>query len=188
MTLLLPLVVLHALQQAAPAGARVEVLAWRPQGACEPDSAEVRGPLHGSGSVALRIAGRGCSGWAFADARVTAQVLVATEAAREGQPVHAALEWREVRAGHEALAEIPASAVAARDVARGSVIEASMVREPGPKAGAPVRVVLRDSAITLELVATAVPCARGLACALLPSGKRVEGHFEGDAILVEMLP
>ena len=185
MTLLLPLVVLQALQAAAPAGARVDVTSYRATSACEPERAEVRGALKGSGSIAVRIGGRGCGGWALADARVTAQVLVAAKAARAGEPLEASLEWREVRAGHDALTELPRHAVAAQDIARGQIIEAQAVREAGPAPGAAVRVVILDGALSLEQQGRAAPCVRGRACATLPNGKHVEGTFSDGAIVVE---
>ena len=56
----------------------------------------------------------------------------------------------------------------------------------GPAPGALVAVRIRSGALTVEQSGRAVPCARGLACALLPSGRRVEGRLTDGRLLVEL--
>jgi hypothetical protein len=90
----------------------------------------------------------------------------------------------EVRAGHAPLATAPEGAVAARAIPAGAPIEEAMLRR-GPAPGAPVAVVLRSGLIAVETTGRAVPCPRGRACALLPSGRRVEGRLDAGRILVE---
>ena len=185
LSLLAPAVVVQALQQAAPPGAHVEVTAYRATRPCEPQQAEVRGRVDGSGTIALRVAGSGCSGWAFADSHVTVKVMVADKPLQAGEPISASVALRELRRGHETLIEVPEGAVAARAIARGEVIEPASIREPGLEPGQPVRVIVREGGLQLEQAGRALPCPRGRACALLPSGKRVEGRYDGGVLLVE---
>jgi hypothetical protein len=181
-----PPAVLSALQASLPAGAHVEVLGYR-GGACEPVTAELRTPFAASGTATVRIAGAGCAGWAFVEARVTAEALVLTRDVRAGEALEGAVEpaMREVRAGHTLLATLTPGAIASHHLRRGEAVESGSLRDEGPAPGQPVRVVLRIGAIALEQPGRALPCVRGRACALLPSGKRVEGRLEGGVLLVE---
>jgi hypothetical protein len=45
---------------------------------------------------------------------------------------------------------------------------------------------MRAGALSVEQSGRAVPCPRGRACAVLPSGRRVEGRLEDGRILVEL--
>ncbi len=184
----LPAVVEAALRPGP--GARAEVL--EVQGALPPrcpwTSAEVTQPVAASGRVAVRLLGAGpdCEAWAWARVRVRARVLVTTRAVDAGAPLAAAAELaeREILPGRGHLASLAEGAVAARALAAGTVLDEGAVRV-GPPPGDPVWVVLRTGTLTLERAGQAVPCRRGRACALLPSGRRVEGAWHGGRIELE---
>jgi hypothetical protein len=118
---------------------------------------------------------------------VLAPVAVTTRTLREGEPLLGALalEEREVLPGRHPLRAAPAGAAATRRLGAGVALDESAVRV-GPAAGGPVVVLLRAGSLTVEQTGRAVPCLPGKACALLPSGRRVEGRFEDGRILVEV--
>jgi hypothetical protein len=118
--------------------------------------------------------------------RVFAPALIARRAVPEGAPVEPAVASgeREVAAGRPPLSSLPPGAVAARDIPAGVPIEPSHLRV-GPRPGEPVAVLLRVGDVAVEETGRALPCARARACALLPSGRRVEGRFDGTRILLE---
>jgi hypothetical protein len=74
--------------------------------------------------------------------------------------------------------------VAERPIAAGQVLEERDLRL-GPTPGDDVTVIIRLGTLRVEQVGRAVPCRRGRACAQMPSGKRVEGSWQGGRILVE---
>jgi len=90
-----------------------------------------------------------------------------------------------VRAGHEPLSALPAGALASRTIAAGAQLESSLL-QVGPRPGEVVTVRLQAGALAVEQAGRALPCPRGRACALLPTGRRVEGRLEGGRILVEL--
>lgn len=173
--------------------AQAEVADVRPTSArgCAPLAWEALRPVDGSGRAALRFTGRAgsgdaCEGFAWASVRVTARGLVATRAVASGEPLSGAvaLAELEVRPGHAPLSSLPDAAIAAHAVRAGAPLAASDLRV-GPRPGQPVAVVVRAGGLELERAGRAVPCSRGLACALLPGGRRVEGRLEGGRIVVE---
>lgn len=158
---------------------------------CAEERAEALRPVTASGPAPVRrrglAAGRPCEATGWAQVRVFAPALLASRAIAEGEPLAAAAVAgeAEVTAGHRLLAELPRGAVAARPIAAGSAIEPSQVRV-GPRPGEPVRVRLTTGEVAVEVEARALPCARGRGCALLPSGRRVEGTLDGTRLLVEL--
>ena len=174
-------------------GARLEVADYRPElpGGCVVSRAEPPAPLTGSGRVALRLAGTlpggaPCSGWAWARVRLLAPVLVARSALRAGDPLAGVVapEEREMSAARSPLSRIPAGAVAARPVSPGQVLDERDLRT-GPRPGDPVTVVIRLGSLQVEQPGQSRPCARGRACALVPSGRRVEGSWREGRLFVE---
>ena len=175
-------------------GARAELLALRPSlpAGCEAVALESPRPVAASGDVPLRIrgvqpSGAPCEGWAWARARVLSRVVVAARALSEGEaidPSACRLVEREVTPGRAALAAMPSGATAARAIRAGATIEDVHLRL-GPPPGAPVTVLVRVGALSVEQPGRAVACARGRACALLPSGRRVEGTWDGARLVVE---
>ena len=59
---------------------------------------------------------------------------------------------------------------------------------PMPANGSAVTAVIEIGGITVEMPARLIPCARGRQCAQLRSGRRAQGHLEGDRFLVEDAP
>lgn len=150
---------------------------------------EVPNPVEGSGRVAMKATGVGphgteCQLWLWARVRILGQVPVARRAIRAGEPLAAAvtLEERELRPGHRPVS-VCAGCVADRFIGAGQVVEAAAMRSPGLSAGEPVKVLLVSGTLTAEQIGRAVPCGRGQ-CAVLPSGKHVEGTvIEGRLVV-----
>lgn len=175
-------------------GARAELTSLRPSlpAACTPLAAASPRPLAASGEVALRVrgalpGGAPCEGWAWARARVLAPVAVALRPLAEGDAIDASaydLEEREIAAGRAPLATVPTFATAARSIAAGTTLEDVHLRL-GPPPGAALTVLVRVGSLEVEQPGRAVACARNRACALLPSGRRVEGAFDGARLVVE---
>lgn len=188
-----PALVQRAVAAAAAPGLRAEVLDWRPavETRCEPERAEAIRLVTASGQVPLRVEGRDprgarCEGWGWARVRAVAPALRASRAIRAGEPLAGAvaLGEAEVVAGRRAVAELPGDAVAARPIAAGAPLEAAAIRT-GPPPGAPVTVVVRAGALAVAQPGRAVACGRERACAVLPSGRRVEGRVQDGALWVE---
>ena len=159
---------------------------------CHPAGWAALRPVAVSGQTALRFtgataAGVPCQGFAWAPVRVLAPAAIASRAIQAGEPLDGAVRVAEaeLRPGHRPLAELPAGAVATRAIAPGQPIDASAMRV-GPEPGAPIAVLVRSGALTVEQPGRAIPCVRGLACARLPSGRRVEGHMAAGRLLVEL--
>lgn len=175
---------------AAP-GARVEVLevAGAPP-RCAVDRAEAA-PPRASGRVAVRLrgadaAGAPCEAWAWARVRVSAPTLVTARAVPAGAALDGAvaLEEREVASGRSPLTELPDGATAARALPAGAPLEAGLLRV-GPSPGEPVVVAVRLGDLAVEQAGRALPCRGGRACALLPTGRRVEGRWHGGRIVLD---
>jgi hypothetical protein len=191
---LAPAAVVEALVRAAPApGSRVEVEDFRPETAagCLVTRAELPAPLSGSGRVAVRVSGQRpeggpCEGWGWAVVRVLTPTLVTQRAVPAGSALQDAVSPREteLRGGRAPLAQLPPGAVAARPIAAGQVLEEKDLRL-GPVPGDDVTVIIRLGTLRVEQTGRAVPCRRGRACAQMPSGKRLEGSWQGGRIVVE---
>jgi hypothetical protein len=162
------------------AGHDCAAAAWE---ALRPVASSGRAPLRFSG---LTAAGHPCQGFAWASVALSAPAAATTRALKAGEPLDGAVIMgaHEVLPGRHALAEIPPGAAAARALPAGTVLDESSIRV-GPESGAAVTVVLRLGALSVEQPGRAVPCRRGRACALLPSGRRVEGRFLYGRLLVE---
>ena len=181
--------------------ARIEGLAIeRPRSACAataPERVEISHPVEGSARLAVKLIGpaRGaappCETWAWARFRLLAPVAVAVRAVRAGEPLAGATRSsdREIKVGHAPadLASLESrGATADRALATGQIVESDMVRAPGPRPGEPVKVVLVAGALAIEQTGRAVPCARNHNCAVLPSGRHVDGAFVDGRLLVQM--
>ena len=172
---------------------RAEVLAVEGTlpAACARARAEVPRPVTASGRVAARLTGpagapEACDRWAWLRVRVTAPALVTTRELADGASLEGAvrLEEREVTPGRAWLAHLPEGATAARALPVNTALDEALLRL-GPRPGEPVAIVMRAGALSVEREGRAVPCRRGRACALLPSGKRLEGTWHGGRIEVE---
>jgi hypothetical protein len=170
--------------------AQLTLSAYRPAPAgCAPREVEVASRIVASGTVVARfrgedVRGHECSGAAFLRASVRSSQWVAARAFRSGELVEAIRALRELRAGSEPLFLMPAGARAARALAAGEALEEGSLRTSDPDA--PVAIEIRSGALRIQTAGRRVPCARGRACAVLASGKRVEGVAQGDRLIVEL--
>jgi flagella basal body P-ring formation protein FlgA len=160
-------------------------------GDCRATEAEVSRPIEGSGRVAVKLAGRSprgqrCEGWTWVRVRVVAPVAIAAHALRAGEPLDNAVttQERELRAGHPP-AQVGPTTVAARAIAAGQPIESSEVTEPTLRSGDAVKVVIVSGALVIEQMGRAVPCMRGRGCAVLSTGKHVEGDLIDGRLVVQ---
>ena len=177
----------------ATTAGRAEVLAVEGTlpAACALARAEVPRPVTASGRVAARLTGPAgapgtCDRWAWLRVRVTAPALVTTRELADGASLEGAvrLEEREVTPGRAWLTHLPEGATAARALPANTALDDALLRL-GPRPGGQVAIVMRAGALSVEREGRAVPCRRGRACALLPSGKRLEGTWHGGRIEVE---
>jgi flagella basal body P-ring formation protein FlgA len=188
-------VVRHALERALAApGARLDS-AVEERGAARPvdcrvSEAEVAQPIEASGRLAVKISGRAahgghCDSWIWVRVRVVAPVAVAKHALRAGDSLENAYdtEERELRAGHTPAAIGPSS-VATRAVAAGQILDGAVVGEPTLRFGDVVKVLVVSGALVIEQTGRGAPCARGRSCAVLASGKQVEGELVDGRLVV----
>jgi flagella basal body P-ring formation protein FlgA len=182
-------------------GARVEVESVeRPRAACAvgvPARVEVSNPVEGSARAAIKLVAASrragappCEAWSWVRFRLLARVPVATRTIRAGDALADAtrLEEREIKPGHvpAGAAVVGGTATADRALVAGQVVEADALRAAGPRAGEPVKVVLIAGTMAIEQMGRAVSCARNHNCAVLASGKHVDGTFVDGRLLVEM--
>jgi hypothetical protein len=175
-------------------GARVELLELKPAAivGCEAREAATSKPVDSSGKVALRFIGTNadgaaCQGWAWAEVKVLAPALTAARDVADGAPLDAASFTpgaEEARPGRALLTVIPEGATAARALRAGTVLEPQHVRL-GPPPGGAIVVLVREGALEVEQPGRATACARGKVCAILPSGRRVEGRIEQGRLVVD---
>lgn len=177
-------------------GARAELLALElPTGACARERnvsrAELQRPIEGSGRVAIKLVADApnretCETWAWARIRVVAKLAIARRSLRAGEALAGAvtLEEREIRPGTTPLAD-PERAIASRFIAAGQVIDPSAARQPGPRPGDRIKVVVVSGALMLEQPGQVLACGSAT-CATLPSGRRVEGTLVDGRLLVQM--
>jgi hypothetical protein len=171
----------------AVAGARVVPISYSatlPRN-CRPTSAALPRPIDGSGRFAVQLDGGGCRAWAWLRVEVWAPVMVTTRAVREGEPLAEAVTAveRPVSAGNPPVA-LPPGAVAARSLPRGKAVAAGDVR--GAASTGNIKVVVLSGPLAIETAGRLVACGRGRTCAVLPSGKHVEGQLDGGRLIVEL--
>jgi hypothetical protein len=174
--------------------ARIEVTSYAPQmpAGCHLAGAELGRTLAGSGRLAVKLvgnskSGEACSGWAWVGVRMFARVLVAARPLREGDALEGATDLleREIAAGRELLLS-PSGATAARSLTRGAIIEAGFARAVGVRPGESIKVIVAAGALQVDQTGRSVGCGRGKACAVLPSGKHVEGVLVQGRLLVQV--
>ncbi len=144
-------------------------------------------PVTASGRVAIHFLGPGCDAWSWATVRLFAPALVLTRAVRAGEPLAPFTRLREVEVlpGHRPLAALPEAASASVAAAAGATLEVGQLRV-GPAPGEPLTVLVRLGSVMVEQPGRALACVHGRACAVLPSGKRVEGPVVAGKLLVEL--
>ena len=158
------------------------------------DGYGVTQPLASGGRVAVAVPGlregSACRAWIWARLRLYAPVPVATRSVHAGQPLSGAWAMRELelRPGFEAwepASEGTADALADRSLVAGQGIGVDMVRRAGLTAGTPIKVLLIAGALSIEQSGTVVPCGRAKTCAVLPSGRHLEGRLQDGRLIVQ---
>jgi len=192
-----PAIVLDELQRQAPfPNAQITASRYRAVSGCKVESAELSAPLVASGTTSLRVSGRGangkpCSAYAFVDVKVVTDALVATKPIREGAALEGSVRIvrREIIHGETPLTQLPAGVVASRSLSTGQLVESQVYRSPALAPGTAVRIVVYTGALSLEMNGQIARCvdvgASERTCAMLPSGKRIEGQYENGVLLVE---
>ncbi len=157
---------------------------------CTADVVDAPRPITTSGRTALRLhghdrSGRACDGWAWARVRVTGPALVTTRAVAEGESLTGAVttRQREVEPGHPVVTELPEGARATRALPAGAPLDPALIRV-GPLPGDAVTVTLLLGYLRVDEEAHATSCRAGRACAVLPSGRRVEGFWHDGRIVI----
>ena len=173
---------------AVPA-ARIVPLDWAPHlpAGCVLRQAALDGTITGSGRMPVKLYGQGCTGWGWVRFEVWTPAAVTTRPVRAGERLQPALavEDREVRSGHLGIVP-PPGALAARDLPRGTVLQASHVAGATLASGETVKVIVMSGPLAIEVQGRAISCGAGRTCAVLPSGRHVEGHLEEGRLLVDV--
>ena len=176
----------HAL---AIPGARIVPLSWSAPDGCHIRSASVPRAVEGSGRVAVKFAGKNCSGWGWVRLEVWSETAVTTRALRTGEQVDSgyAMVEQEIRSGRMPFVP-PAGAVAVRRLSSGTTLSPADVSKTSVVAGDPVKIVVSAGAVAIETQGRRVACGGSRACAVLPTGKHVEGRMDDNGrLIVEVL-
>lgn len=187
---ILPSEVSEALTRAlAVPGSRLVLVRFTAPAGCRVASASVPRPIDGSGRVAVKISGRGCSGWGWAEVAVWAETSVTTRVVRPGEPLAPASKVveREIRSGQVPFV-IGADAVASRVLPLGIVIQPGDVSRSSAILGDQIKVVFLAGAVAIETQGRRSGCLRGRDCAILASGRHVEGHIDEVGRLIVEVP
>ena len=173
----------------AVGNARVVVVAYKPSKGrpCHASSATIARPIDGSGKFAVKLSGKGCTAWAWLTLDVWAAVPVTTRLVREGERLDDAVTFvdRKITSGR-APVTLSAESVASRPLPRGQAVMPNDVKRQGGSAGDPVKVLVLSGALVVEAQGRIVGCGRDRTCAVLASGKHVEGRLQGGRLVVEM--
>jgi flagella basal body P-ring formation protein FlgA len=139
--------------------------------------------------VAVKFAGRNCSGWGWVRLEVWSEAAVTTRAVRAGEALESgfAMVEQEVRPGRMPFIP-PAGAVAVRSLPSGTVLDARDVSKSSVVAGDPVKILVASGTVAIETQGRRVPCSPSRACAVLPSGKHVEGRMDESGRLIVEVP
>jgi hypothetical protein len=169
-------------------GARVVPVSYAVNGrACEATTAVINRPIDGSGKFAVKLTGAGCSAWAWLKVDVWAAVPVTTRLVREGERLDDAVTFieRQITAGRAPVTLGPES-VAAHPIGRGQAVMPSDVKRTSGNAGETVKVLVHSGALAIETSGRLVSCGHDRTCAVLASGKHVEGRLQDGRLLVEI--
>lgn len=189
-----PAFVVDAIARTSP-GARATVVEYRPTlpSGCEATSAVALASPDLGGRLMLKLAGTSgggvtCDGFATARAQLVGPVYVVTKAVARGAPLADAvvLEERPLQGLPSRVNDLTPGAIAAQPLPPGTVLETRHVAATGPKAGDKITMVLKSGAITLVQEGRLAPCISGRSCAVLPTGRRVEGQLVDGRLVVEV--
>jgi hypothetical protein len=170
-------------------GARLIPLRFLTPRNCEIQNASVVQPILGSGRIPVKYSGKECSGFAWAEVQVWADMAVSTRPIAKGQLLAGSIQrtGREVRRGQPPF--WPAeNAVASRAIPKGALVTERDVHGDGRgSTGSDIKVVVTHGSLAVTTQGRRIPCGGGRMCAVLPSGKRVEGLLdEADRLIVEL--
>jgi hypothetical protein len=70
-------------------------------------------------------------------------------------------------------------------VGAGQILDAGVVGEPTLRSGEMVKVMVVSGALVIEQTGRGAPCVRGRSCAVLASGKQVEGELVDGRLVVQ---
>jgi hypothetical protein len=143
--------------------------------------------VNGSGRLPVKLYGQGCSGWGWVSFEVWAPTAQTTRPVRAGELLRPALAIadREIRSGRVGVVPTP-GAVAARDLPRGIVLEPNHIAGFALAPGETVKVILVSGGLAIETKGRAISCGSGRTCAILPTGRHVEGRLEEGHLLVDL--
>jgi hypothetical protein len=170
-------------------GSRLVLVRFTAPAGCRVSSASVPRPIDGSGRVAVKVSGRGCNGWGWAEVEVWAETSVTTRVVRAGEPLAPASKVieREIRPGQVPFV-VGADAVASRILPLGNVIQPGDVSRTSAVLGDQIKVVFIAGSVAIETQGRRSGCLRGRDCAILASGRHVEGHMDEVGRLIVEVP
>jgi flagella basal body P-ring formation protein FlgA len=180
----------EALSQALTiAGGRIVPTAWevRMPSGCRIERASLSGSVTRSARLPVKLHGSACMGWGWVRFEVWAPVATTQRPVRAGEPLRRvmAIQDREIKLGRPGFVP-PEGATAARDLPAGTVLGPEHVAGSALAAGETVKVLVLNGGLVVETQGRALGCGPGKTCAVLSSGRHVEGRFQDGHLLVEL--
>lgn len=149
-------------------------------------------PISGSGQFAVRLfgqtkAGAPCDGWAWVRAHIFVRAWVTGQAIPQGAPIEGAIvsAEREWKAGSSLVLSVPEGSVASFPLGSNVALEEAHIKAKTPDLGQTITVRMVSGNIQVDQQARWTSCSKNSACALLPNGRRIEGHWNGERLIVE---
>jgi flagella basal body P-ring formation protein FlgA len=126
-------------------------------------------------------------GWGWARIEVWAPVASLQRSVRAGEALQPALvvQDREIRLGRAGFLP-PEGATASRDLPAGTVLGPEHVAGSRLAAGETVKVIVLNGGLVVETQGRALNCGAGKICAVLSSGRHVEGRLQDGRLMVEL--
>ncbi len=170
-------------------GARIVPISWSARATCHIRNASVAHAIDGSGRVAVKYSGRGCAGWGWVQLEVWAETAVTTRAVRPGDALASSFAMIEQEVIHGRMPYVPPDgSVAVRNLPSGTIIRPGDASRSAVVAGDPVKVIVISGVLAVEAQGRRVSCGESRACAVLTSGRHLEGHMDGFGRLIVEVP
>jgi flagella basal body P-ring formation protein FlgA len=170
-------------------GARIVPTGWeaRVPAGCRVERAILSGSVTGSSRLPVKLHGPTCVGWGWVSFEVWAPAATLRRPVRAGEPLQPALaiQDREIKMGRAGFLP-PEGATAARGLPAGTVLAPEHVAGATLAAGERVKVIVLNGGLVVETQGRALGCGAGKTCAVLSSGRHVEGRFQDGHLLVEL--